>query len=428
MTSPSPQHHQAYADFKARYTRPRADRKVAGVCGAIGRATGTDPVLWRVLFAVFALVGGAGFVGYAAAWLVLPAEGDTGSPIEALFGKGKSSTSPLVTLFVGFGALGMSTFVLGTDFRFGILLGVLIAVIFALSNRRGTPAYVPPPPPPPPGPDPAQQAGTQVPFAPHGPFQVPAGPVPFAPRGPFEAPRTTVPYPAGPSPTMPLWPQPVPQPPMPVPPQKKQKKPREKSQLSKLIFFTLLFAMGALGLTAAAMQGMAPAAFFATALGVVGLGLVVGTWFGRAYRMILLGLVLCLGLAIAVAADPIRSGIAHCSGSQTWIPQSAGVVEKAYTSSCGVATLDLRQVNFADQNVVLAANSEWGELTVLLPPTVDVEVNPSVSSGEADVLGRKFSDGMGPVGPISDNGTDGPGGGKLTINLDVKYGRAKVTR
>src|SRR5439155_6027728 len=38
--------------------RPTRGRVLAGVCAAIARATNTDPVLWRVLFAVLTLAGG----------------------------------------------------------------------------------------------------------------------------------------------------------------------------------------------------------------------------------------------------------------------------------------------------------------------------------------------------------------------------------
>jgi phage shock protein PspC (stress-responsive transcriptional regulator) len=48
--------------FMARYglVRPVTGRNFAGVCAAVGRATNTDPILWRVLFAVLTLFGGSG--------------------------------------------------------------------------------------------------------------------------------------------------------------------------------------------------------------------------------------------------------------------------------------------------------------------------------------------------------------------------------
>ena len=74
--------------FATRYglVRPArgGGRMVAGVAGALGRATNTDPVLWRVLFAVLILAGGLGLFAYVVGWLLIPAEGDTGSPLESL--------------------------------------------------------------------------------------------------------------------------------------------------------------------------------------------------------------------------------------------------------------------------------------------------------------------------------------------------------
>src|SRR5437764_14019986 len=48
-------------------------RVLAGVCAASGRATNTDPVLWRVLIAVLSLVGGIGVLVYLVGWLFIPA-------------------------------------------------------------------------------------------------------------------------------------------------------------------------------------------------------------------------------------------------------------------------------------------------------------------------------------------------------------------
>ena len=70
-------------------------RYIAGVCAALGRATNTDPVLWRVLLAVLGFFGGVGILLYLIGWLLIPAEGDTASPIESLLGRGRSGMSPL---------------------------------------------------------------------------------------------------------------------------------------------------------------------------------------------------------------------------------------------------------------------------------------------------------------------------------------------
>ena len=66
--------------------RPVNGRLISGVSGALGRATNTDPVLWRVVLAVLTLFGGLGVLIYVLGWILLPAEGDTAAPIEALLG------------------------------------------------------------------------------------------------------------------------------------------------------------------------------------------------------------------------------------------------------------------------------------------------------------------------------------------------------
>ena len=55
-----------------RLTRSTTDRKVAGVAGGLGRHLNVDPTLLRVLFVVLCFFGGAGFLLYGVAWLVVP--------------------------------------------------------------------------------------------------------------------------------------------------------------------------------------------------------------------------------------------------------------------------------------------------------------------------------------------------------------------
>ena len=51
------------------------DRKIAGVAGGLGRHLNIDPTVLRVLFVVLCFFGGAGFVLYGAAWLLVPEDG-----------------------------------------------------------------------------------------------------------------------------------------------------------------------------------------------------------------------------------------------------------------------------------------------------------------------------------------------------------------
>src|SRR5258707_13262164 len=59
-----------------RLTRSSDDRVIAGVAGGLGRSLGVDPVIIRIALVVLMFVGGAGFVAYGAAWLLIPSEKD----------------------------------------------------------------------------------------------------------------------------------------------------------------------------------------------------------------------------------------------------------------------------------------------------------------------------------------------------------------
>jgi len=57
-----------------RLYRARHDRMIGGVCGGLGVYLGIDPTIVRLLFILFALAGGPGFVAYLIMLLVVPEE------------------------------------------------------------------------------------------------------------------------------------------------------------------------------------------------------------------------------------------------------------------------------------------------------------------------------------------------------------------
>ncbi|MEX2264544.1 MAG: PspC domain-containing protein [Bryobacteraceae bacterium] len=55
-----------------RLSRPREDKKIAGVCAGFARYFDADVTLVRILWLTFAVVWGIGFVAYIAAWIIMP--------------------------------------------------------------------------------------------------------------------------------------------------------------------------------------------------------------------------------------------------------------------------------------------------------------------------------------------------------------------
>ncbi len=53
-------------------TRSSSDRVIAGVCGGLGEYFGVNPLVFRLLFVLLALPGGApGLLPYLILWLVM---------------------------------------------------------------------------------------------------------------------------------------------------------------------------------------------------------------------------------------------------------------------------------------------------------------------------------------------------------------------
>ncbi|MDP9309955.1 MAG: PspC domain-containing protein [Chloroflexota bacterium] len=53
-------------------TRSSSDRVIAGVCGGLGAYFGVNPLVFRLLFVLLALPGGApGLLPYLILWLVM---------------------------------------------------------------------------------------------------------------------------------------------------------------------------------------------------------------------------------------------------------------------------------------------------------------------------------------------------------------------
>ncbi|MGH3067537.1 MAG: PspC domain-containing protein [Streptosporangiaceae bacterium] len=57
------------------FSRPVHDRMLGGVAGGIARYLDVDVTVIRILFAVFAVLGGAAVPVYLAGWLLIPEDG-----------------------------------------------------------------------------------------------------------------------------------------------------------------------------------------------------------------------------------------------------------------------------------------------------------------------------------------------------------------
>ncbi|WP_433529868.1 PspC domain-containing protein [Micromonospora sp. CA-263727] len=463
------------AGFTSRYglVRPRDGRYLAGVCAAVGRATNTDPVLWRVLLAVLGFFGGIGILVYVTAWLIIPGEGDSASPVESMLGRGRSSMSPVTVIVLSILVAVSFGFIVTDAFR-AVLLGAAILVGGALllnRQQRGPQPTVPTTPPPtaPPGPVPPVSypgpAGYPPPspgfgrtppataapaaFHPYAPAPVtpaappgtpiveeptlnpppgPAWPTAGAPAAPLGPPVTPPTYRPPFAPHGPYAGQTTVTPPPPARP-KPPKKPRERSALGAVTFSLIFIALGVVCLLdVLGVFGIGASAYFAAALAVIGLGLLVGTWFGRARWLIALGLVTAAALGMATIAESYDR-VRGVDGSVTWAPTDHRDLAVRYEQSFADAVLDLRAIDFSQQDTEITVVINFGEATVVVPPNVDVTATAQLTAGDANIFGTQRAWGMdNQPRETVDLGADGPGGGKLRLNLHVNAGHMEVTR
>jgi phage shock protein PspC (stress-responsive transcriptional regulator) len=366
------------------------DRVVAGVASGLGEYFDVDPVVFRVAFVVLAFIGGVGILAYLAAWFIMPAAPAELSsaypsargrpPGERLIQRLQRSPSLLgILLLVVGGALLADQ--IGV-WRPAVVWGVALIALGVLLFRRGggaglRPADVqaPPPEPPPPLRPPTP------PLEPPALYSSP-GHLPPAPRSP-----------------------------------------RERSSLGVLTLgalfvvlglFALLQATGAVHLRAVQFPG--------ALLLVVGLGLLAGTWWGRARGLIVVGILLVPAVIVSSIINvPIRGGF----GQRDFRPIAAGTVLPAYRLVAGQMDIDLRDAASGASELTVRASVVAGQINVTVPSGVPLIVHGHTGAGELDLFGRTW-DGLDVR--VDRRFEPAPGSGVLTLDLDASFGQITVVR
>jgi hypothetical protein len=120
------------------------------------------------------------------------------------------------------------------------------------------------------------------------------------------------------------------------------------------------------------------------ALIVLGIGLVIGTWWGRGRSLIASALVVSVVLACAATLDvPLRGGL----GERTWEPTSASDLRSPYRLAIGNAELDLSGIDPNGGTVEVTASVAMGRLLVIVPSDVDLVLDGHTGFGHVEGAG-----------------------------------------
>ncbi len=328
--------------------RSRDDRLLGGVCAGAAKYLDIDPVIVRVVIAVLTLVGFAGVILYAAAWFLLPVEGEAKSVAADWFHLDKNEEQVRVAGLVGAVVLaGVAVVGDGGWFWNGapwIVVPFAAAYyLFVVRPRRRRQAetalaaeYASP------GVDPADESA----------------------RGPeFAAAKAGL-----------------------VANQKYAKSRRDRSwTLTWLTLSVTAIATAATGIYDAYNDGPHWTAYVAVALGVVAVGLLVSTLIGNGGPLIGIGILLAITLAIGSFLPNGRIG------TQTPTPVNAAQVDPHYRHGVGMIELDLTEVT--NPTALLGRTVEIeagvGQTKVIVPEGLDVRVNADIEAGEIRVFDRK---------------------------------------
>ncbi|HWI42173.1 MAG TPA: PspC domain-containing protein [Nocardioides sp.] len=377
--------------------RRSSDSKVAGVAGGIARHLDIDPLLVRVAFVLLVVFGGSGIPLYGACWLLIPDE-DTD---DAMINLDEGIRSVVLTVA---GVLSVLAVVGGSfgDWHFPwqlAVVGLVIAFVLSTKDRRREHRRIRREHRHPwdqPGGMPPEGAPASPPAPPSSPSFLPG------------ASATTGPQPAGPT-SYERY-----RPPKPV-------DPRKRGPL--LFLFTMALAvllLGVVGTVDAAGAHMPVAAYPATVLATCGVMLLVGSFYGRAGGLILVGLVAGLATVATSVAD------AHGVGQVQSTPTTAAAVKSTYDVGMGEIILDLTDVDdldaLAGRTIHLEATA--GHVEVILPDDgLDVRAAADIGAeGHATVFSED-KDGGGTTTARLDGA---PGDDPLRIDVDVRWGEVEI--
>lgn len=401
--------------------RSQQDRVIAGVAGGFGRWLGIDPVIVRVVLVVLAVFGGSGLLLYAIGWLFIPEEGEPSSQAERLLDSTRQphSTGRTVLLVIG---VVVAVLLLGGIASAGVwggawgggwlLLLAAGALVVWLVNRPPSgmtaPSAVPVD-------STSGQSSTSVPD--------PGSHAPAVQAPPTaETTAATTGYAYGGYGGYPGYQAPAPSP-RPAP------APTPRSYLGLATVSLAVLTMGILGSLAISDAVSIPAVVVLSAgLGVLGVGLLVGTAIGRARWLIALALPLLLVTAV-VALVPADLRISGGIGEATWTPMTAADVSEDFRLGIGSAALDLTELQLADGTTVpIDASVGVGELLVTVPQGVNVVVAASTDVGRIAIGGLPELSGQ-----DQSITTDLPGfvpdtAPTIELTIDVNLGNLEVSR
>lgn len=374
----------------------------AGVASGLGRRFDISPTWFRVGFILLALFGGIGFVLYAIGWLLIPDEGSNEPIVAEWFDGFDTSNTGMV---VGAVLVGVAVIILASSFHLisgkfvvaGILLVIGVLLYRGDLDRRSDP--------------PSDQDGESPSIDDRDDsFERESADEELVVEGDDTADIAVESNVESSSPPVPVRP------------------PKPRSILGRLTVAATLIAVGGLAtLDAAGVLFPDPVHYVAITIAVIGAGLLVGTLFGRARWLIVVGLLLTPVLFLA-SVGPTWS-INGEAGERYIRVESIQDLERVgyeYELGAGVLEIDLRSFEppvgtEGHYPIPIGAKIGAGEIRIWLPEPASAVVHGSVGIGSVDILGHQ-SAGLG----VSRTEQTSSSGGDVMFTIEANAGVGSI--
>jgi hypothetical protein len=162
-----------------------------------------------------------------------------------------------------------------------------------------------------------------------------------------------------------------------------------------------------------------PRHYVALAVTILGVGLIVGGFVGRARWLIIPAAILIPTLLFSPAFEYEWNSD---NFDRSYSPDTFDELESGYTLEVGSLVIDLTDLPWDGEEIDLAATVDAGNIEILLPPGVGLEGEANVDVGSVHAFGRE-SAGLGGPGLTFDN----PGPlGTVTLDAEVDLGTIDI--
>jgi phage shock protein PspC (stress-responsive transcriptional regulator) len=396
-----------------RLTRRTDDKLVAGVASGIAAYLGVRPWVVRIGFIVLTPFGGLGPLAYLIAWLLVPAEGSDESLAMAVTRRPRGFRT-----YLGVALILLAVVILASAFSEPGVVWAIALIAFGIFLFRQDPE-------PPDGPPAGSGPG------PTGTSLTPAGAAPppstTATTEPLGWSGSTEPLPTPPG--SPAWGPPPPPDRMAAWGAPPPRAPRRRPFLGPLTFAAALIGTGlALVLDNLGAVDLTFGQVLAVFLTILGAGLLVGAWWGRAWGLIPVGLLALPVVALTALAGPVA--VAGGVGERLFQPRTQAEVRPSYQVAGGELILDLSRVRFGPGSPPIEASVAGGRLLVVVPDEVAARIRGRVGVGSLDLLGH-LDTGSQVDSAVAEPAVKAPKQGTApTVELDLRagYGVIEVRR